>query len=433
MDEAKGLTGILLCFIFITSNSLNAATQQSYTLINAKHYHQVVEASRLKVNWLIHALVPYRQQSRNEQLKFIIEQLLDTPYLYHGAMGEGDWQATSSVYKPGALHLQQDPVYRLDGFDCQTFVQVVIALLYAKDLDTFDQTILKIAYGAADNAGEGRVHFYNRNHFVDGDLNPVNQQNGFFEDVTTHGDLSRYAQFTSATITRLRWFAFKRHLSKETVRVLDKSQGSAMLSRLNGKYPALAMQKFVSQRVVISYLPKYSLATETQGVFHPNQALLDKIPTPAVVEMIYNHKNWNIHGKNIKDLIGTELNVAHFGLLYRQSFRYGEVIYHKITCDYHFTGPKICEVTPIHCQQDHCNELMFAHATDAYPHGYYWYRKSDGTYTCAPHPPRNDQPPRYCNRVERRPLFEYLTEKQYGSHWYMKNTALLGIHIEKLT
>src|SRR5258708_2678106 len=100
-------------------------------------------------------------------------------------MGEGDWQPNSSIYQSGAAHLRQDPVYRLDGLDCQTFVQVAMALLHANSLDQFDNSILNIAYGAAGNSSEGIVHFYNRNNFADGDFNPVNENNGWLSDVTS--------------------------------------------------------------------------------------------------------------------------------------------------------------------------------------------------------------------------------------------------------
>jgi hypothetical protein len=37
-----------------------------------------------------------------------------------------------------------------------------------------------------------------------------------------------------------------------------------------------------------------------------------------------------------------------------------------------------------------------------------------------------------CNRVNALPLFDYLTDYQYGTYWYMNNPGLLGIHVEKI-
>lgn len=431
MDVSKTLVIIFLIVIFLSSPGVYA--QKAYTIIDAKQYHQVFETSRHKIERLLSALAPYRQLSHNDQLQWIVQQLINTPYLHHGAMGEGDWQGRSKIYKPGGLHLQQDPVYRLDGLDCQTFVQISLALLYSKDLNSFDETILKIAYGAAGNPMGEIVHFYNRNHFVDGDLNPINQQNGFFADVTTHGELGRFTRSTSATITRLRWFVFKSQAPKGTVRVLDGMHGEEMVKHLNNYREEIKLPKFHAQKVTMSYLPKETLAVESSyNKFRPNNFVLNKIPTPAVVEMVYNHKNWSISGVNIKDIIGSELNVAHFGLLYRRTFQRGELIYHKISCDHLENGQRKCEVIPIFCQQQRCDELMLAHATAGYPRGFYWYKQTNGQYTCTAKMPDRGQPIQYCNRVEQRPLFEYLTERQYGSHWYMHNTAFLGLHIEKL-
>ena len=83
--------------------------------------------------------------------------------------------------------------------------------------------------------------------------------------------------------------------------------------------------------------------------------------------------------------------------------------------------------------KDQCNELMFSHATDARPNGYYWYKQADGNYTCSSKLPAKNISYTQCNRVEQQPLFDYLTDYQYGSYWYMNNPSIIGIHIEQLS
>lgn len=56
-------------------------------------------------------------------------------------------------------------------------------------------------------------------------------------------------------------------------------------------------------------------------------------------------KKWMLREKNIKDVIGSELNVFHLGLLYRCQFKYGEVIFQKTIC-HKENGNKIFDVTP---------------------------------------------------------------------------------------
>jgi len=75
---------------------------------------------------------------------------------------------------------------------------------------------------------------------------------------------------------------------------------------------------------------------------------------------------------------------------------------------------------------------MLVHATDAYPYGYYWYKKINGDYTCSSKPSTHSIKTTFCNRVERLPLVNYLTDYQYGFYSYMLDPSLIGIHIERL-
>lgn len=416
-----------------SSNRYAASTQGNYTVLNASHYRDTVEATRTKISRLLTELRPTRHQSRNEQVKQIASQLADIPYLHQEGMGEGDWQPASTVYVPDATHVSQNPVYRLDGLDCQTFVQVAMAMLYSRNLDSFDQNLLKIAYGAAGNPNGEIVRYFNRNNFVDGDLNPVNHQTGLLKDVTADGDLAQYADTTTANITRQRWFRYQQHNLAQHVRVLSPADGPLMTKRFTSVYSSLPYPKFDSERVTTTYLPKQALAIrQSDGHYEPNQSLLDAIPTPAVAEIVRNAKRWAVDGVKVKDMIGTETSISHFGLLYRQRFNQGELIYRRISCHDPRMGRKNCEVIPITCQRAHCDELMFAHATDSHPDGYYWYQRENGQYACSAYPPRGNTAYSRCNRVERLPLFSYLTDFQFGSYWYMSTPSILGVHIEKL-
>lgn len=60
-------------------------------------------------------------------------------------------------------------------------------------------------------------------------------------------------------------------------------------------------------------------------------------------------------------------------------------------------------------------------------------KKDDNRYTCSSTPPANNVGYTQCNRVEEEPLFDYLTEYQYGSYWYMNSPSIIGVHIERLT
>lgn len=428
-DSAQGN----IYFSGYTPNILQLKPASDYTILDATKYQRTVNDSRIKIQLILNELQILPEQNTNKRIAFIARQLSDIPYIFSGAMGEGDWQPSSSIYQPGAVHVRQDPVYRLDGLDCQTFVQVAMGLFYSHDSNQFDKNILKISYGAAGNPSGEIVHYYNRNNFIDADWNPLNQHHGWLTDVTAKSDLAAYAKTTSATITRQKWFSFQQNYPSYA-RVLTEADGPAMAKRFLTTYTTLNYPNFDSENISIAYLPKEKIAIQqSDGSYQPNQDLLDKIPTPAVVEIVRDAKKWTIGGKNIKEVIGSELSISHMGLLYRKRFHHGDLIYRKISCNYDDKHQKICNVTPIVCQQKHCNELMYVHATDSHPNDYFWYKQPDGNYTCSSQPPTNHIGYTKCNRVEQQPLFNYLTDYQYGSYWYMNSPSILGVHVEKLS
>jgi hypothetical protein len=242
-------------------------------------------------------------------------------------MGEGDWQPKSFVYSPDAIHIKQNPVYRMDGLNCQTLVQVAMALYYSNQLSAFDRHYLKIAYGAAGNPDGEIVRYYNRNNFIDADFNPVNQRNGWLIDVTSHGVLAPYSKQIHATITRQKWFLRQRYHLADNIQVLAEASGPLMLDRFKTVYTALNFPHFDAEAITMSYLPKEMLAIRQEDdSFKPNQPLLDKIPTPAIVEIVRDPNRWNDYGIKVKDIIGTEETISHLGLLYRQTFKHGELI-----------------------------------------------------------------------------------------------------------
>jgi hypothetical protein len=419
---------ITLCIGMITTTQA-----QTYTQLNPTQYRQTFAESRSTVQQLLNNLAPYRKKSRNTQLAFISEQLANIPYNRKHGIGEGDWQPNSWIYKPGAIHLNQNPVYRFDYLDCQTLVQVSMALLYSQNLNQFDKNILKISYGAAGNPNGNIVRYYNRNHFVDADFNPINERNGWLTNVTSDGNLAPYAKTTTATLTRQNWFLTQQNNLANTIYVLDSRNGNAMANRFQTVYADLDFPHFDKAEITIDYIPKFAfLIEQSDGTYIPNQTLLDSIPTPAIAEIVSDAKKWIVHHETIKAHIGTELNIPHLGLLYRKTFREGDIIYRHITCRHDIDNKKVCTVTPIICQQTTCNELMFAHATDGHPDGHYWYAEKNGNYVCAPTPPSDNRHYTTCNRVENIPLIDYLTDYQYGRYRHLANPAILGIHFEKL-
>lgn len=287
------------------------------------------------------------------------------------------------------------------GYDCQTLVQTIMARRLAKNQDEIEKYYLQVSYNHYLLPKEP-WHYLNRHHFIDADFNKANQQKGFIQDVTTTGELSRYAKVATS--------------------ILDKQQW------LKRQYLHINIKPRVAN---IFYLPKTSLALlNADGSYMPHVMLFNMIPTPAIVELIYDTNKWFVGRKNIKELIGTDLNVGHMGIVYRERFKQHATIYHKIICDIK-NKQTYCQVKPITCNKPWCEELMLIHATSAYPNHFAWYKNKKGDYECSAIKPKNGHYTT-CNRVEKKPLFAYLTDYQFGSYWYMDWPAILGIHIEKL-
>jgi len=412
--------------IHVNNYAHTAKSASNFTVLDADHYRQTVQESRAKISEILLAQQKQHFKNADARMAFLTQRLQDIPYTFSGAAGEGDWD--------GKAHIKQDPVYRLDGLNCQTFTQVVLAMYFSKDIDEFDKNILKINYGSAGNPQGEIVHFFNRNHFIDGDWNPNNQQNGFITDCTAYGNLSSCSKMTYANITRQNWFDLQQSDLQRTVRVLNPADGPAMADRYAHFYAKLNFPHFDFQTVGLSYIPKEKIAAlQTDGHYKPNIDLLDKIPTPAVVEIVRDAKKWQIDGKNIKEVIGSELSVSHMGVLYHQNFKRGEIIYQKNECKYNDQHEKICDVSPITCQKKLCKVLMFSHPTAARPNGYFWYQSSKNRYACSAELPDGITQYTQCNRVQAIPLFDYLTDYQYESHLYMTNPSILGIHVEHIT
>ncbi len=420
----------------MTGNQENYPTlkaTENFTVLDFARYQLTVNEARALIRQLIDYLKPYKNLDANARMELLAKQLIDIPFIESGAMGEGDWQSGSDVYQPGAAHVKQDPVYRMDGLNCQTFVQNAMALFYSFTLDEFDRNILKINYGAAGNPHGEWVHYFNRNNFIDGDWNPVNQKNGFLQDVTSQSDFGSVVETTIANITRNNWFLRQKENLHATVRVLNHGDGFSMAQRYATVYSGLDFPGFNSEIVATSYVPKTVLAIkQSNGKYSPNKFLIDKVPTPSIIEIVRDAGLWTVDNKNIKDATGSELSISHMGILYQKQFKNGDVIYNRLTCNNDSKNVKKCIVTPIICAEKVCKELMFLHASNAWPNGYYWYKKSNNQYACTASLPKNVTHYTSCNRVQEQPLFDYLTDYQYGSYRNMDNQSILGIHIEKL-
>lgn len=406
-----------------------------YTVMEM-NYAKVSKFSQDEVRKLLAYFSQHPALTLNQKVEVIVNEFSGRPYRLRFAEGEGNW---ASATKRGQLHIQQAPIYRTDQFVCSTFVQTVLAIASSENMADFNRNIIKIEYGAAGNES---IHFYNRNNFVSGDLNPVNQREGFISDKT-----SLYSHhYTSSVIDRDHWFKVIENDKDihDLIQIIDtgnkkanKIDGEKMYQRFENNYP-LRFHSFAPEKVTIHYIPKKKLA-----IFHngskadiANEHFIQTLPTPSIVEVVRNSKVWDIDGKKVKNVIGTNLNVSHLGLIYRKTYHKDELIYKRINCSYgskNQKDEKSCHVTPVYCSQKQgCHEVMYAAATDAYPEGYSLYKDNSGHYQCSPAKSANGSSVESCNQVMSMPLGDYFSSYQDSKYVYMDNRSILGLNIEQI-
>jgi hypothetical protein len=205
------------------------------------------------------------REAKAQRVASLVEVFLDQPYQL-GALGEGGHGA------------KDKPLYRDDAFDCVTLTSTLLAMLNAEDFGAFKARIKQVRYR------DGDVSFLHRNHFTSVDWNPNNTRNGFIEDVThkvvdTRG--KPVATIADTVIDKPAWI---------------KKQGHTEL-----------VKQTHAERSVMLYIPLTTLYHRGQI----DKSLLQQLPDVAVIEIV--RPDWAI-----RKLIGTNINVSHMGIAFRQ-------------------------------------------------------------------------------------------------------------------
>ncbi|MFJ1269076.1 N-acetylmuramoyl-L-alanine amidase-like domain-containing protein [Legionella lytica] len=253
---------------------------------------------------LYHKLNRMPNISMAGRIDWISKHFIGMPYVL-GSLGEG----------PKARY-DQFPQYRVDAFDCDTYVNTVVALALANSLPSFQQCMQKMRYS------NGKVSYIQRTHFTGLDWNQYHQQEGIFKDITQmikNKNNQAVAQMATATIDKPNWYAYK---TIQTIRLqnANKAEQEKRLEELKTKGAKLEIR---SENV--PYLPLTSLFPKQSK---PDLQLFAQIPNGAIIEIV--RPNWNV-----KDKIGTSLNISHLGfavwkdkvLYFRQaSSEYGKVV-----------------------------------------------------------------------------------------------------------
>ena len=255
--------------------------------INAQPVHPIEQKTESMLEKLYDTVAFTQNQRIDNRLKWLTEKHLDTPYILF-PLGEG-------------LHgaYDQQPRYRLDGFDCGTFVSTQLALALSNNPQTFKQCIDKIRYHGK------KTCFLVRNHFTSLEWNRSNQRNGFLRDITrsiTGNNGKPLFQTSTAVIDKASWY---QRTSQNRIKLFETPR-SEVKARIHDLKKAGKM--FKPQKADIDYIPTSALMNDKGQLAMP---IVKQIPNGAIMEIV--RPNWNL-----KDKIGTNLHISHLGFVFWQ-------------------------------------------------------------------------------------------------------------------
>ncbi|MGZ3693426.1 MAG: N-acetylmuramoyl-L-alanine amidase-like domain-containing protein [Bdellovibrionota bacterium] len=220
----------------------------------------------------------------------ISEKLLGRPYV-GGNLGEG----TEGIY-------DTDPLYRLDVFDCTTFIETVMSNIFCNDerneacLSAFMQ---KIRY-----FGDS-ISFETRNHIAETDWIRSNVRRGFVRDITQDfgGTATRFSRVRT---DKKSWFESRTLADIQTHdSAFVKAQKVAVLQKLGA---GLALEDITVPYLGFDllYLPGFTVST-----YQPNEELLKRLPNGAIFNVV--REDWAPPGE------GTPLAISHQGFIVQKS------------------------------------------------------------------------------------------------------------------
>lgn len=262
---------IIVCFFALLSLPAEASTG----LHNEQGADQII-------NQLYHSLSNKPTLDMPARIAMISAEFLGKPYLL-GALGEG----MQSDY-------DQFPLYRTDAFDCETYVDTVLALALANNLEHFKRRINQVRYR------DGHVSFIDRNHFTCLDWNKNNQHQGFVKDITTTVRNERnqaVVHFARALIDKPAWYSHQTVASIRLRQVNSLEQKKRLTSlKEEGNHLPRATS-------IIPYIP-FTVLFDRTG--KENTYLFNQIPHGSIIEIV--RPNWDLSKE-----IGTHLNISHLG------------------------------------------------------------------------------------------------------------------------
>lgn len=222
------------------------------------------------------------------------EALLNKPYQSE-PLGEGEQG-----------QFNQEPLYRFDSFDCETYVNTVLALALTQSklskldfspsgstLTDFQDKVRKIAYV------DGKISFYTRTHFPDADWVPNNLKNNFIKEITAQVGGKSNIAIAQVLLNRKKWYE-SLGINRIKIANLSPAQRATKLQTLQ-----LHAKQETNQLATIAYIPLEKFFPKQNFI---NSSLFRKIPNGAIVLFVE-------HNPDTVKAIGTAINISHMGFI----------------------------------------------------------------------------------------------------------------------
>ncbi len=239
-------------------------------------------------------------QTLSSRLNYFSALFLTKHYAYD-SLGEGHQGS-----------YDQRPRYRFDKFDCQTYVETVLALSLAKDPQQFKKIIDHIRYQ------DSHVSFINRHHFPSSDWIIANQKVGLIKNINTTL-APHHIAYATTYIDKKNWI---KNISSNRIHLINRTE--KIHDETLKKLRSLGHQ-FNNINASISYIPLSVILSKKQAT--QGFPILQKLPILSIVFIV--KPNWHP-----KVLHGTKMNVSHMGFIIRHNntlyFRHASTVQKKI-------------------------------------------------------------------------------------------------------
>ncbi len=172
----------------------------------------------------------------------------------------------------------EPPIFNVNNFNCVTFVEIVLGFCISNNFNELDENLKRIKYK------NGNIDFLSRNHFITTDWVPNNYL--LLKDITKN--ITKDYKTKIVKIDKKSWIIknFKEYYD---------------FLKLNNQLQKLDDFKVIEQK--IDYISSDFILN--------NDEFIKNLPDESIVFIIKDLEN-------IKDKIGTELDVTHAGFLFKE-------------------------------------------------------------------------------------------------------------------